>query len=180
MAMSILPIRLAARRLAGGVAFSFLAGCAGDGLLLPHDGTPVVFRAVSGDRQTAPAGDPLDDPLVVEALDGSGRPVSGAVVIFEFVDPAAGAELTPATTETDGAGRASVEVTLGTPVGDQDVEARLDGSAADLRVQFDLTALQPGRGGGGGGGGGDGDGGDDGGNGNGKGKGGGHGGGGDD
>ena len=162
MLTPLIAIRLAAWYLAGGVLITLGAGCAGDDLLLPRDAAPAQLRAVSGDQQSAPAGDPVEDPLVVEALDGAGRPVPGAVIVFEFVDPPAGAELDPANTETDEAGRASAEVTLGTPVGDQSVEARLDAAASDLKVQFRLTALQPN------GGGGDGDG-----HGKGKGKGGG-------
>jgi hypothetical protein len=159
MLTAIIPIRLATRHLAGGALISLLAGCAGDSLLLPKDGTPAELRMVSGDRQTAPAGDPVEEPLIVEALDGAGRPVPGAVIVFEFVDPPRGAELAPANAETDAAGRASAEVKLGTPAGDQNVEARLDDPASDLSVQFRLTALQP-RGGGDDGddGGGDGDG----------------------
>jgi len=144
MPTSLIPIRLAARYLAGGVFISLVAGCAGDDLLLPGDGAPAELRVVSGDQQSAPAGDPVEHPLVVEALDGAGRPVPGAVVVFEFVEPLSGAELEPATTETGADGRASAEVTLGTPAGDQSVEARLDGPVNDLTVQFRLTALQRG------------------------------------
>jgi hypothetical protein len=113
---------------------------------------------VSGDRQRAPVGDPIENPLIVEARDGAGRPVPGAVILFEFLDPPVGAELAPANTETDEAGRAAAEVTLGTPPGDQSVEARVDDPDKDLSVQFRLTALRPQRGGGDEGG--DGDGGD--------------------
>jgi hypothetical protein len=153
--------------------FAFListAACGADDLLLPgdpNDGVPVELRALSGDGQTAVAGDPVRHPLVVQALDHKGRPVPGAIIVFEFVDPPAGAEIAPPNTETDSAGRASAAVKLGTPVGDQPVEARLADPASDLSVQFLLTALQPnnggggdddgdGEGGGGGGGGGDG------------------------
>ena len=165
MLTSLSAIRLAARHLAVG-ALIILAGCAGDDLLLPRDGAPAELRMVSGDQQTAPAGDPVEHPLVVEALDGAGRPVAGAVVIFGFVDQPNGAELEPENTETDDDGRASAKVTLGTPAGDQSVEARLEDPASDLRVQFRLTAVQPGggnEGGDGDDGGGDGD--DEGGNG---------------
>ena len=158
---SVIPIRLAARRLGGSGLITLLAGCAGDGLLLPRDGAPAELRMVSGDQQRALAGDPVEHPLIVEALDGAGRPVPGAVVVFEFVEPPSGAELAPANTETDSAGRASAEVKLGTPAGDQSVTARLDDPASDLSVQFQLTALQPRGGGGDEGGGGDGGGGGD-------------------
>lgn len=154
MLTSLIPIRATARHLAGGFLIS-VAGCAGDNLLLPGDGEPAQLRVVSGDQQSAPAGDPIDDPLVVEALDRAGRPVPGAVIIFEFVDQPNGAELSPENVETDEAGRAAAEVTLGTPAGDQSVEARLDDPESNLKVQFQLTALR--RSGGGGGGGDDGD-----------------------
>jgi len=159
MLTSVIQIRLATRHLAGAVLITLLAGCAGDDLLLPQDGAPAELRRVSGDQQSAPAGDPVEHPLVVEALDRVGRPAPGAAIVFEFVDPPSGAELAPANTETNEAGLASVEVKLGTPAGDQSVEARLGDPASELKVQFRLTALQPNRGGGGGGaGGGDGDG----------------------
>lgn len=152
MLTSVIPIRLASRCLAGSAIVTLLAGCAGDGLLLPKDGAPAELRMVSGDQQRAPAGDPVEDPLIVEALDGVGRPVPGAVVVFEFVDPPSGAQLAPENTETDAAGRASAEVRLGTPPGDQSVVARLDDPPRGLRVEFRLTALQPKGGGGDGGG----------------------------
>ena len=158
MLASLIPIRLAGRHLAGGALITLVAGCAGDDLLLPRDGALAELRMVSGDRQTAPAGAPVEHPLVVEALDGAGRPVPGAAIVFEFVDPPSGAELAPGNTETDTAGRASAEVTLGTPAGDQRVQARLNDPTSDHRVQFLLTALL--RNGGGGDEGGDGDGGD--------------------
>jgi hypothetical protein len=124
-----------------------LGGCAGDDLLLP-DGVPSQLRVVSGDGQSAKAGDAVRHPLVVEALDRAGRPVPGAAVIFEFVDPARGAEISAANTQTDLSGRASAEVTLGDAVGDQPVVARL--ADPDLQVQFLLTAIQRDGGGGGG------------------------------
>ncbi|CAN5889023.1 hypothetical protein BH24GEM1_BH24GEM1_29590 [soil metagenome] len=169
MLTTIPPFPFSVRRAAASSLLALLAGCAGDDLLLPNDGAPAELRVVSGDRQSAPAGNPVEKPLVVEALDGLGRPVPGAVIVFEFVDPPAGAEIAPAAPATDAAGRASAVVKLGIPAGDQRVLARLDDPGTDLSVQFRLTALQgkgPGDGGdgdddgegdGGGGGGGDGD-----------------------
>ena len=124
-----------------------LGGCAGDDLLLP-DGVPTQLRVVSGDGQSALAGDAVRHPLIVEALDRAGRPVPGATVIFEFVSPAPGAEISAANTQTDLSGRASAEVTLGDAVGDQPVVARL--ADPDLQVEFLLTAIQRDGGGGGG------------------------------
>ena len=147
------------------------AACGGGDLFIPgdpDDGVPVELRALSGDGQTAVAGDPVRHPLVVQALDHRGRPVPGAVILFEFVDSPDGAEIAPPNTETDSTGRASAAVTLGTPVGDQPVEARLADAASVLSVQFLLTALRPNRDGGGDD---DGEGGEDGGGGNGDGDG---------
>jgi hypothetical protein len=128
-----------------------LAGCAGDSLLLPDDRSPTQLRAVSGNGQTGLVGAPVRHPLVVEAIDGSGRPVEGARIMFEFVDPPNGAEIAPPLSETDATGRAEVEVTLGAPAGDQPVEARLADPESALKVTFLLTAIRPN----------DGDGGDD-------------------
>ena len=154
--MLLSPIRMrgGARRLAAAVLLLLpVAGCAGDSLLLPDDRTPALLRAVSGDGQTAPVGAPVRHPLVVEVLDRAGRPVEGAVVVFGFVDPPNGAEIAPPGPETDATGRAAVEVTLGAPVGDQPVEARLDDPEAGLSVRFQLTAIRTNTGGPGGGGG---------------------------
>ena len=118
-----------------------VAACSGDDLLLP-DAAPAQLRVVSGDGQTAQAGDPLLHPLIIEVLDGSGRPIPGAPVVFEFLDPPRGAEISAPTTETDVAGRASAQVTLGNAAGDQPVVARLNQPGTDLHVQFLLTALQ--------------------------------------
>jgi hypothetical protein len=164
-----------------------LAACSEGDLFLPDS---VQLRAVSGDGQSAVAGSAVPHPLVVEARDGAGRPVEGAVIRFEFVDQPSGATIAPSAPETDSDGRASVQVTLGRPAGEQSVDARLADPEPNVSVRFLLTAIpsntgggggsddddpspDEGGGGGGGGGGGDGGGGDDedGGGGKGKGKG---------
>jgi hypothetical protein len=167
--------RVWTRRLATGTLLLLpLVACTGGDLLLPGR-TAAQLRAVSGDGQSALVGSPVPNPLVVEAQDGGGRPVEGAVIVFRFVDPPNGAAIAPSATETNSDGLASVEVTLGTPAGDQPVEARVDDPARDLHVRFQLTAIRsntgggggddgdppPDDGGGGGGGGGGGDDGDD-------------------
>jgi hypothetical protein len=134
------------------------AACSDGDLLLPEDDrTPVQLRAFSGNGQSAVAGSPVPHPLVVLAVDRSGHPVEGVVVVFRFVDPPEGAVIAPPAPATDPEGLASVDVTLGSDAGDQPVEARLDDSQSDLRVRFLLTAIRP-SGGGDGGGGDDGDG----------------------
>ncbi len=149
MLLSLIRVRVGARQSAWGTLL-LLTGCAGEDLLLPGDGVPAQLRAVSGDGQTAVAGTPVRNPLVVEALDASGVPVPGALIVFQFVDPPRGADIAPPTPETDATGRAAVEVTLGAVEGDQPVEARLADPDRDLSVRFLLTAIQPNDGGGGG------------------------------
>jgi hypothetical protein len=142
-------MRAGARRLGMGTLLLLpLAACAGGDLLLPEDRTPVQLRALSGNGQAAPVGSRVPNPLVVEALDRAERPVQGAVIVFRFVDPPDGAAIAPAVSETDPEGLASVEVTLGTPAGDQTVEARLDDSSRELSVRFLLTAIRSNGGGG--------------------------------
>ena len=133
------------------LVFLTLPACGGDGLLVPGDADIARLQAVAGDGQEAVAGEPVPDPLVVEALDAAGRPVSGARIAFRFIN--ADGEVTPGMAETGEDGRAAAEVTLGGSVGDQVVEARLDGGG--LAVEFRLTALQPDDRGGQGSGGGD-------------------------
>ncbi|HEX6107498.1 MAG TPA: hypothetical protein VFZ26_18055 [Gemmatimonadales bacterium] len=148
--------------LLGGLAALSLVGCGGDDLLLPSSAAPTQLRLVSGDLQEAHTGTRLPDPLVVEAVDGSGRPVAGTRIVFRFQAATAGAQVSPDTARTDESGRAIAEVRLGREPGAHPVEAILvDG--ADLRVRFLLTALPPpgNPDGGGGGEGGGSDGGDD-------------------
>lgn len=150
MLLSFSDMRVGARRLAAGTLLLLpAAGCAGGDLLLPDDRAPVQLRAVSGDGQSAVVGSPVPNPLVVEALDGSGRPVEGAVIVFEFVDPPNGAAIAPPVAQTDPDGLAAAQVTLGAPAGNQPVEAKLDDSVRELSVRFLLTAIPFNDGGGG-------------------------------
>ena len=142
-------MRAGARRFATGILLP-IAACGGDDLFLPDDRHPVQLRAYSGNGQSALVGSPVPHPLVVEALDGKGRPVQGAVVVFEFVDQPNGAAIAPPATPTDTNGLAAAVVTLGTPAGAQPVDARLDDPARDLSVRFLLTAIRSNNGGGGG------------------------------
>lgn len=128
-----------------------LPACGGDGLLVPADAEIARLQAVAGDGQEAVAGEPVADPLVVQALDEAGRPVAGARVAFRFINT--DGQVAPGMVETGSDGRAAAEAVLGGSVGDQVVEARVDGGGP--AVEFRLTALQapdPPDGGGGGGG----------------------------
>jgi hypothetical protein len=166
MLVSLVHTRVWARRLAtSSTVLLPLAACSGGDLLLP-DRTPAQLEVVSGDGQSAVAGSQVPNPLVVKVLDRDGRPVEGAIILFEFVDPPNGAAIAPPAAETNSGGQVAVEVTLGTPAGDQPVRAQVDEPASDLHVLFQLTAIRSNTGGGGGGnggggGGGGGDNGDD-------------------
>jgi hypothetical protein len=161
MLVSFVLARVGARRLGAHTILPIaLAACSDGDLFIPDDRSPAQLRAVSGNGQSAVAGSAVPHPLVVEALDRAGRPVEGAVIRFEFVGRPNGAAIAPPAPETDPDGLASVEVTLGTPAGDQPVDARLDDTEGDVSVRFLLTAI-PSSGGGEGDGGNGGGGGDD-------------------
>ena len=165
--------------LLAGLAGLTLPACGGGDLLLPSSGVPAELRLVSGDLQQAEAGSQLPAPLVVAAVDGSGRPVQGSSILFRFELSSDGGQVNPDTVQTDEVGRATAQVRLGSEVGAHPVEAIVVDGPTGLRVRFLLTALQPDPGPtGGGGGGGDDDG--NGGNGGGGNGGGGNGGGNDD
>jgi hypothetical protein len=78
-----------------------LPACGGDGLLVPGDARIAQLQAVAGDGQEAVAGEPVPDPLVVQAVDEAGRPVAGARVAFRFIN--ADGEVAPGTAETGAA-----------------------------------------------------------------------------
>ena len=131
-----------------------LAGCSAGDLSLPSDSNPVHMVAVSGDGQEATAGSLLPRPLVVQLTDAAERPVPGASLVFSFQGDVPDAEIDPALVQTDSTGRASAQARLGSTIGTQIVEARLDGTMRpDLRAVFGMTAIEPrtnpGRGGGG-------------------------------
>jgi hypothetical protein len=97
---------------------------------------------VNGDRQQAQTGEPLPDPLVVEVLDSGRAPVPGTAVEFSFVGDPAGAVLQPVSAETDSTGRVSAFVQLGAESGDQEIVARVAGTASpDLSASFTVTTL---------------------------------------
>lgn len=147
-------------RLAGFLFAALVVGCSAGDLSLPSDSNPARIVIVSGDGQEATVGSLLPEPLVVRLTDAATRPVAGASLVFSFQGPAPDAAVNPGTAETDSTGLASVRARLGTTVGTQIVEARLNSDpGSDLRATFGMTALQPQNNGGGGGNGGNGNGG---------------------
>jgi hypothetical protein len=120
------------------VAGLLVFGCQGSNLTLPADGAPSNLVRVSGEDQRGTVGDVLPKPLVVQLTDGTGRPVPGVTLRFETEIPSAQVE--PAIRETDGNGKAAVNVRLGQLEGTQTVHVSLD-QDPDLRTTFALTAL---------------------------------------
>ena len=130
-------------------AVCLLVGCSGG----PHParlGGPVTLTIVSGNGKRADAGDPLDQPLVVQVLDSDSTPVPGTSVEFGFLGDVLGAAVTPALTTTDDEGQAEAFVRLGTESGEHLVIAQVAGTASpDLSARFSVVALDGGGGGGG-------------------------------
>ena len=117
-----------------------LAGCGGEGILLPGEGEAAKIERAGGDEQTAPVGAKLDDAIVVKVTDRRGRPVEGQMVAFA-VD-AGGGSLDPTSMQTGADGLASTSWTLGGAAGQQRVTATVqgDGVPAGLVATFTATA----------------------------------------
>jgi hypothetical protein len=135
----------AATRLLSLIFGALLTACSGD-LTLPDNGTPPVdglpatLRVVSGNGQEGTVGRLLDDPLVVQVVDGGSQPVAGVPVVFRFQSDVPEAEVDPTEAETNDDGLATAEVRLGTEEGTQSVEARV--AEPELSATFDLTAVE--------------------------------------
>jgi len=93
---------------------------------------------VSGDGQTAVINAVFSAPVVVQANDDRGRPVSGLQISFAVASGSATLSATTATTNTQG--QASVSVTAGASAGAITVRA----SVASFSVTFSLTSRLPG------------------------------------
>lgn len=113
--------------------------CGGDNLLLPPQGAPAVITVVEGGGQSGRVGEALTEPVVFEVLDGADRPVPEATVVIDL----AGATVEPDTVTTDEVGRASVQITLGSTVGESNGAARVIQPEPPAAVQtvFTVTAV---------------------------------------
>jgi VCBS repeat-containing protein len=132
------------RRFASLIAFGLAtvaSACSGDGVVLPDEAKPAAIVIVSGDTQSAPAGAPLDLPLVVKVTDALSRPVEGRTVAFTI--DVGGGQVTPASAPTGTDGLATATWTLGAAAGQQRVQARVSGTdvPADLLVKFNASAV---------------------------------------
>jgi uncharacterized protein (TIGR03437 family) len=103
-------------------------------------GVPSSFTLVSGNSQSAQAGQALASPLVVQVLGSGSAPLSGQTVNWSLTPAAAGAVGATSTT-TDSSGRASNTVTFSsTASGSVQVTATLAGSSL-APITFNLTAV---------------------------------------
>jgi hypothetical protein len=93
----------------------------------------------SGDRQRAPAGRKLADPIVVQALARGGQPVPGATVSFQPADPEGVVEPASATADRDG--RVRVNWTLGPRAGPQRLLARVGSGDSMLVITADADPV---------------------------------------
>ena len=98
-------------------------------------GSTSQLEIVSGDDQSAPAGEQLPAELVVRATDAAGNPVAGAAVAWRVTS--GGGSAAPESSSTDADGRASTRWTLGGTVGEQTLEASVSGAGS---VTFGATA----------------------------------------
>jgi hypothetical protein len=127
-----------------------LVACSGGDLTLPSSAESLTLKRLSGDGQRAPAGAPLQEPLVVQVLDADSTPVRGATVEFGFLGDPPGAVIDPPLVTTGDDGRAETFARLGTVHGEQLIIARVAGTASpDLSAHFVAIALRSGGGGGG-------------------------------
>jgi len=117
------------------IALALVAGCgrrnAGSHPQAKAFGSALV--EVSGGKQMAAVGTPLDQPLVVQVNDEKGSPVAGAVVVFHS---GGGAVVTPAEGLTGADGQLSVSVAVGGVAGRYQVVATTrdkGGKAVELR-----------------------------------------------
>ena len=90
------------------------------------------LRYVSGDAQTAPVGQALGAPLVVEVVDAQGQAIEGVLVQYQIASGEG--TVTPATATTGPQGRTETEWTLGPVEGEQTVTASAAGSV--FQVSF--------------------------------------------
>ena len=87
-------------------------------------GLPAEIVVVSGDGVAAPRLLTLSDPLAVRVEDRFQNPVTG--VIVQFVVIAGGGSVQPSSTSTDVGGLATIQWTLGEPLGDQSVSIMVE------------------------------------------------------
>jgi hypothetical protein len=116
-----------------------LSACGSDKTPVSPPPPPQGFLTlVSGNEQSATAGDRLADPLVVRLATADGKPVSGKYVLWT-VTTTPGGELSQTRTATDENGEASVSWQMGTTEGREGAQALYAGTGSV--VSFTATAM---------------------------------------
>ena len=101
----------------------------------PTTGPPASLAIISGDNQTATVAMVLPESLVVKVADAGGAGIPGVAVSWTILG--GGGTVSSSTVNTDLAGLAAVELTLGTVAGNNSVEA----SAAGFTQAFTATGV---------------------------------------
>ena len=101
--------------------------------------TPHRLTKVCGDDQEGPAGELLDESLVVSVMDEDDAAMAGVVVSFSVT--AGEGTLSSTTATTDANGRAATRLTLGSQPGTNTVEAIV--AELDTVVTFTATGQEP-------------------------------------
>ena len=97
-----------------------------------------AMTKISGDSQTAPAGQNFPNPLIVQLTGTNGLPVTNQPV--SFVVAGGNATLSAGSAVTDGNGRAQVTVTAGSTPGTVTISA----AVGNISQSFTLTVIPPG------------------------------------
>lgn len=113
-------------------------GGGGGGMLVSTPPPAYQLAIVSGNSQSANAGSPLANPLVVLVTDASQHPVSGQTVTFTVAS--GGGSVSPQTATTDTSGQAQTTLTLGPQSGANTVTATLAGYPS-ATATFTETAI---------------------------------------
>jgi hypothetical protein len=93
----------------------------------------------SGDRQSAPVGSRLPEPLIVRVTDADNRPIQGLAINWTAVG---GGSVNPATSTTGNDGRAATVRTLGPAVGTQTTTATGPGLLGSVTFTHAATSGQ--------------------------------------
>ena len=123
----------------GTATITAAAGAATGSVNLSVTQLATMLEKVSGDGQLGPAGEPLPEPLVVQAHDRLGNPAIGVPVEFQIME--GGGSPTPAQTQTDVQGRASTTWTLGALAGEAQAVRGFLSFSVGQGVNFTATAV---------------------------------------
>jgi len=116
------------------LSIGWLAGCSRAGVVDSLETAGPITAVLIGGGQQAPAGSELPDPVVVQVLDGLGRPVANQIVNFVVV--AGGGSVYAGAGVTNEEGFARDWWTLGEEPGVNRLEARAVDSTTGQPIVF--------------------------------------------